>query len=71
MYQIGYHQELKVLLQALSQTQVQLMIQVELIATIPQTFHQQSREWNILIILDLNHHMYQVGVNLPQTSTLQ
>ena len=59
MYKVGVHQELQVLFQALYQTQVQLLIQVKLEATNPQTFHLQSHKWKIMMILDLNHHMYQ------------
>ena len=63
MYQVGILQELQVFLQAFYQTQVQLLIQVKLVATNPQTCHLQSHQWNIITILDLKHHMYQVGVH--------
>ena len=71
MYQVGICQEPQLLCEALSQTQVQLLTQVELVATIPQTCHLQSHQWNILMILDLNHHMYQMGVHTYQAYNLQ
>ena len=63
MYQVGFHQELQVLCQVISQNQVQLLIQVELVAIKPQNFHTYLHQWNIMMILYLNHHMYQVIVH--------
>ena len=63
MYQVGFHQELQVLFQAIPQNQVQLLIQVELVAINPQTCHMQSHQWNIMMILYPNHNIYQVIVH--------
>ena len=58
MHQVGFCQELQVLLQALSQTQIQILIQVELVVTNPLTCHLQSHQWNIMMILDMNQNIY-------------
>ena len=62
-YQVGFLQEIQVLFQSFFQTQVQLLIKVELVATNPQTYHIQSHQCNIMMILYLKHCMYIVGYN--------
>ena len=62
MYQEGVCQELQVLIQLLSLTQFKILIQVQLVAGNSQTFHMESHQWSIIMILDLKHNMYQLGV---------
>ena len=61
MYQVGLHQEVQVLWQALLQTKVQLLTQVKIVLTNSETVFLMSHQWNTMMIIYLNHHMYQVG----------